>query len=265
MDKYTWDASDYEQSSSTQQKWARELIAKLNLKGTEKVLDIGCGGGKVTAEIAAIVTGGAVHGIDSSYEMIQLAQSHYAQSNGSNINFTQIDARSLPFHNDFDVVFSNAALHWIKDHLSVLKGISRSLCPGGKMLLQMGGGKDNAAAMVSVFDELITRDIWREYFINFTFPYNFYGPEEYHPWLSETGFDVKRVELIPKDMIHEPDGFKSWVRTTWLPYTQRVPESKRDVFLQQAIDEYLHRHPLDDHGMTHLGMLRLEVEAFKPL
>ena len=65
-------------------------------------------------------------------------------------------------------------------------------------------------------------------------------------------------------MVHDIPGFKSWVQTTWLPYTQRVPESVREQFLQQVIDEYLNRHPPDDEGMTHLGMLRLEIEASKP-
>ncbi len=263
MDKYTWDASDYEQSSSVQQMWARELIAKLDLKGDERVLDIGCGDGKVTAEIADDIKTGSIVGIDSSCEMIQLAQNRYANSERSNIKFAEHDARDLPFNNEFDVVFSNAALHWIKDHLSVLRGIGRSLCSGGKMLLQMGGGS-NAADLVSVFEQLIEMDPWREYYKDFTFPYNFYDPADYHPWLSEVGFAVKRVELIPKDMVHDVPGFNSWVRTTWIPYTQRVPESERDKFLQQAIDEYLHRHPPDDDGMTHLGMLRLEVEASKP-
>lgn len=264
MDKYTWDASDYEQSSSVQQMWARELIAKLDLKGDERVLDIGCGDGKVTAEIADDIKTGSIVGIDSSCEMIQLAQNRYANSERSNISFVKHDARNLPFNNEFDVVFSNAALHWIKDHLSVLRGIDRSLCSGGKILLQMGGGKHNAADLVSVFEQLIEMDPWREYYKDFTFPYNFYDPADYHPWLSKVGFAVKRVELIPKDMIHDLPGFKSWVRTTWIPYTQRVPENERNKFLQQAIDEYLHRHPPDDDGMTHLGMLRLEVEASKP-
>ena len=264
MDKYTGDASDYEQSSSVQQKWARELIAKLDLKGDERVLDIGCGDGKVTAEIADIIKEGSIVGIDSSHDMIQLAQDRYAKSERSNISFAEHDARDLPFNNEFDLVFSNAALHWVKDHLSVLQGIGRSLCPGGKMLLQMGGGKRNAADLVSVFEQVIEMAPWREYFKDFTFPYNFYDPEDYHPWLSEVGFAVKRVELIPKDMVHDIPGFKSWVRTTWLPYTQRIPESERDKFLQQAIDEYLHCHPPDEDGMTHLSMLRLEVEASKP-
>lgn len=264
MDKYTWDALDYEKSSSVQQMWARELIAKLDLKGDERVLDIGCGDGKITAEIAAKLKNGTVVGIDSSYEMIQLAQARHAKGDLANILFSEHDARRLPFHNEFDVVFSNAALHWVKDHLSVLQGIARSLCRGGIMLLQMGGGKYNAVDLVKAFDQLIEIPLWRDYFNDFTFPYYFYGPDDYYPLLSEVGFIVKRIELIPKDMVHDIPGFKSWVQTTWLPYTQRVPESVREQFLQQVIDEYLNRHPPDDEGMTHLGMLRLEIEASKP-
>ena len=97
MDKYTWDALDYEKSSSVQQMWARELIAKLDLKGDERVLDIGCGDGKITAEIAAKLKNGTVVGIDSSYEMIQLAQARHAKGDLANILFSEHDARRHPF------------------------------------------------------------------------------------------------------------------------------------------------------------------------
>ena len=77
MQPYKWDALDYAKSSSAQQQWARELIGKLQLKGDETLLDIGCGDGKVTAEIAACLPMGSVLGVDSSAEMIALAQSQY--------------------------------------------------------------------------------------------------------------------------------------------------------------------------------------------
>ncbi|NET62062.1 MAG: class I SAM-dependent methyltransferase, partial [Symploca sp. SIO2E6] len=124
---YNWDALDYAKSSSAQQIWARELIAKLNLQGNERVLDIGCGDGKITAEIANLVSDGSVVGIDNSEAMVQLAKTRYPISAFPNLQFHYADACQLPFEQEFTVIFSNAALHWIQDHLSVVQGISNSL------------------------------------------------------------------------------------------------------------------------------------------
>ena len=86
MKKYSWNAEDYKQHSKNQQKWARELIARLKLKGTEDILDIGCGDGKVTAEIASDVPNGSIVGIDNSIPMIELAKKNYPTSKHPNLS-----------------------------------------------------------------------------------------------------------------------------------------------------------------------------------
>ena len=266
MQSYQWNARDYAASSSAQQGWARELIRKLELKGSETLLDIGCGDGKVTAEIAACLSAGYVVGVDSSADMIALAQSQYPASAFSNLHFQREDARSLPFRDEFSVVFSNATLHWVLDHRAVLRGIYLSLKHGGQALLQMGG-RGNAADVIAALDRLTEAHAWRGYFEKFSFPYGFYGPEEYQEWLRQAGLQANRVELISKDMVHQDRaGFEAWIRTTWLPYTQRVPEDKRDTFINQLADLYLDQHPADafGQGLVHVGMVRLEVECVKP-
>ena len=154
MPPYQWDARDYEKNSAQQRLWAHELIRKLELRGDETVLDVGCGDGKVTAEIAACVPAGRVVGIDLSGDMIFLAQARFPAGDYSNLRFQQEDANRLPFEGEFDVVFSTATLHWLCDHRPALQGIARSLKPGGKILLQMGG-KGNAAGIVAVIEELL--------------------------------------------------------------------------------------------------------------
>jgi trans-aconitate 2-methyltransferase len=263
MQTYQWNAVEYAKSSSIQQQWARELIRKLNLKGNETLLDIGSGDGKVTAEIASLIPNGSVMGIDSSEEMIVLAQRMYPRDAFTNLRFQREDANSLPFESEFDVIFSNATLHWILDHRPVLRGVFASLKHGGKVLLQMGG-KGNASDVGDAFDILIKRNEWRNYFSGFSFPYGFYGIEEYREWLQEAGLQAKRVELIPKNAIHKDrSAFESWIRTTWLPYTQQVPEEKREIFISQLADDYLRQHPADENGVIHVNMIRLEVEALK--
>ncbi len=264
MQDYKWDATDYEKYSKSQQLWARELIHKLNLKGDESVLDIGCGDGKVTAEIASLLDSGEITGIDSSSEMIALAKSNFPNSIYKNIHFRLADASKLPFENKFDVVFSNAVLHWIQDHRPVLNGILNSLKKGGIALLQMGG-QGNAEAVLDVLGELIRTDEWCEYFKGFDFPYAFYSPNEYKNWIRQIGFKERRVELIPKDMIHRGrEGLEGWIRTTWLPYTQRIKEDNRNRFIEQIAENYLKENPADEFGNVHIKMYRLEVEIEKP-
>jgi trans-aconitate 2-methyltransferase len=261
--KFAWNAKDYARHSSTQQMWARELIAKLNLRGHESVLDIGCGDGKVTAEIAGYVPDGVVVGIDSSKEMIELACEHFVKDRYPNLLFQVTDARQLAFQEQFDVVFSNATLHWIKDHKTVIAGIQKGLKSGGRVLLQMGG-KGNAESILFILDEMMSENEWSQYFSDFAFSYGFYEPEEYTGWISDGGLNPIRIELIPKVMSHDGrDGLAGWVRTTWLPYLERVPEERREEFIMRLIDKYIDKHRPDNEGKIHVNMMRLEVEATK--
>ena len=259
----TWDAEDYSRSSSAQHSWARELLAKLRLQGDESVLDIGCGDGKVTAEIAALVPSGRVVGIDNSPEMVRFAAGSFRGESVPNLRFLLRDARELDFDEEFDVVFSNATLHWVIDHGPVLRGIWRALKPGGRLLLQMGG-RGNAADILSLMDSLPADPKWRSYFREPVSAYGFYGPEEYACWLTDAGLTPLRLELLARDMAQPgKEGLASWVRTTWLPYTQRVPEERRDEFVSDIVERYVQSHPLDSEGLVHVQMLRLEVEASK--
>lgn len=263
MNEYEWNAKDYQKHSKAQQEWAKELITKLRLKGTEAILDLGCGDGKVTAEIASIVPEGSVLGVDSSSDMIDLATEKFSNSDHPNLSFSLMDARELSFENQFDLIFSNAALHWIQDHQPAICGMYKSLCPGGRILLQMGG-KGNAADIFATVQNFIKQPEWQPYFHDFPFPYGFYGPQEYRQWLEEAGFRVDRVELVPKDMMQAGrTGLAGWIRTTWLPYTDRVPEEKKEKLITGFIENYIHSFPPDDAGMIHIKMVRLEVEATK--
>lgn len=258
---YQWDARDYESHSSAQQQWARELIARLDLQGHERVLDIGCGDGKVTAEIASCLPDGSVVGVDNSEAMVSYAEAKYPRSQFPNLQFLQADARSLPFEDEFDRVFSNAALHWVVDHQPVLLGIRRSLRSSGKILLQMGG-KGNGAEYFQAVEAVMQVGEWRDYFTDYRHPHIFYAPENYYPWLEAANLQPIRVELIPKDMMHNsPAGLAGWIRTTGLPYTQKVPEEQRDRFIDAIVTTYLEEHPVDRNGATHVQMVRLEVEA----
>lgn len=260
---YKWNAQDYQKNSEGQLKWGRELIPKLGLSGKEHVLDIGCGDGKITAEIAAQVPDGQVTGIDSSRDMIDLANNTFAQTDYANLHFIYMDAREINFFNAFDIVFSNAVLHWVDNHRKVLSAIYTALKTPGKVLLQMGG-KGNAAGMMDVVLSMLKQPAWVKHFMGFTIPYYFYGPDQYTVWLKEAGLKQIRVELIPKDMRHRgKEGLEGWFRTTWHPFIARIPDEEHQLFIDQAVSLYLNEHPLDEDGFVHMNMVRLEVEAEK--
>lgn len=260
---HSWRPEKYAESSSAQKLWAEELLRKIEIEGCERVLDIGCGDGKVTAKIADLVPRGSVLGIDSSTEMVRFAEGKFPPESHPNLRFMEADARDLEFDEEFDLVVSFATLHWIWDHGPVLGGIRRALKPGGRIFFQFGG-RGNAAAPLKIADEMIGEERWRSCFEGFDFRYGFFGPEEYRVWLKEAGLLPLRVELIPKEMVQpNPVALAGWIETTWHPYLERVPEDHRRDFISEIVDRYLCEHPLDGEGRVHVGMMRLEVVAEK--
>lgn len=256
-----WDAAGYAAHSVVQQSWARELIAKLGLRGNEHILDVGCGDGKITAEIARAIPHGSATGIDASGEMIAFAQKTFPKSEVPNLEFQMMDAREIKFDREFDLVFSNAALHWVDDHQKFLAGAASILNSGGRLVVSCGGKGNAQDVFVSLLPELRSRR-WREFFRKMPNPYFFYKPEEYRKWLVKAGFSSHTVRLAPKDATyHGTEGFAAWLRTTWIPYVQRIPENLREEFITAVTGRYVTRHPPDAENKVHVKMVRLEIEA----
>jgi len=106
---------------------------------------------------------------------------------------------------------------------------------------------------------------WKEFFAGFVFPYKFLDAPEYAALLARSGLQAKRVELIARTMRQlGADGMAGWLRTTWMPWGQRVPAAQRDAFLAEVVAEYLARHPIGPDGDVCVAMVRLEVEAVRP-
>jgi trans-aconitate methyltransferase len=259
----SWDAAAYAANSAPQQSWARELIAKLDLRGGGHILDVGCGDGKVTAEIARAVSRGSVIGVDASPQMIEFARRTFPRSKFHNLEFHIMDARQIRFAQQFDFIFSNAALHWVDDHPAFLRGAAACLRSGGRLVVSCGGRGNAQDVFVATRPEMRLKR-WREFFRGMGKPYFFYSPEDYEKWLPRFGFKTVDVRLVPKDTVFNGcEGFAAWLRTIWLPYIQRVPENAREEFAAGVIKRYVVRHPPDDDGRVHVRMVRLEIDAVK--
>ena len=258
-----WNAADYAANSTVQQTWARELIARLNLRGDEHILDVGCGDGKVTAELARALPRGSATGTDASEEMIAFATKTFPPQKKSNLKFQVMDARHIAFAKQFDLVFSNAALHWVDDHQAFLRGAAAVLKPGGRLIVSCGG-KGNAHDVYLALRPEMRLKKWREFFRQMPSPYHFYAPGDYEKWLPKNGFKIQKVLLAPKDAPYAgAEGFATWLRSTWIPYVQRVPENIREEFISAVTDRYVAKHPSDPSGQVHVRMVRLEIDAVK--
>ncbi len=273
-----WNAAAYAANSAVQQRWARELIGKLSLRGAERILDVGCGDGKVTAELARAVPRGSVVGMDASAEMIAFAKKTFPASKFPNLKFRMGDAREIRAHltpalsppsgegediKYFDLVFSNAALHWVDDHQKFLSGAAAVLKAGGRLAVSCGGKGNAHEVFLALRPEMRLRR-WCGFFRRMPLPYFFYVPADYEKWLPKFGFKITSLNLSPKDTAYDgAAGLATWLNTTWLPFTQRVPENLRAEFIAAVTQRYHAKHPPDKSGKIHVRMMRLEIEAVK--
>lgn len=133
---HSWNSAQYEKTSELQSAVAVDLIEDLQIKPYENVLDVGCGIGNITMKIASLAFNGQVLGIDASPPMIEKARENLRPSNAGTIRFQVMGAEELQFDKEFDVVFSNSVLHWIKKQDKALQSMRRCLKPGGRIGLQ---------------------------------------------------------------------------------------------------------------------------------
>lgn len=253
-----WDARDYHLHASAQAAWGRDLHARLPLRGDERLLDLGCGDGRLTSELAERVPRGEVLGIDADPDMVAFAQTHHTRAN---LSFSRADVRHFAAAGRFDAIVSNACLHWVAEHEAVLHRCRAHLGPGGMILFQMGA-RGNCAEIADAVRVAAGDSRFTPFLRGFSLPWTFLGPEEYLTFLPRCGFKPRRVELVGKDMVHDsPEELHAWMRTTWMPILTRLPEPLRPELVDAAIATHLRTRPPDALGHTHVPMVRLEVEA----
>ena len=173
--KLDFDGEKYKQASSQQKAWGKSLISELDLRGPERILDLGCGNGALTAEIAALVPDGSVLGIDASESMIKTAQ---ADHGAANLCFELQNIDSIDFESQFDVVVSNAALHWVKDHRKLLANVLQCLKERAVARFQFAGD-GNCSNLIAVLREVMAEEDYAGYFERFEWPWYMPAVEQY--------------------------------------------------------------------------------------
>ena len=215
---------------------AEEVLSLIDLRGTEYVLDIGCGNGKISAEIAARVPQGRVVGVDASAKMIAFAAEHAAAS--SNVEFAVADARHLIFKQEFDLVVSFNALHWIPEQGLALESIRAAMKPDGLAQLRLVP-KDKRKSLEDVIDETRLSRRWERYFGGFRDPYLHLTQEEYSALAEQHQFRVLRVHTSDVSWDFQSRiSFVSFGLVTFIEWTQHLPEAARLDFINDVLDRY---------------------------
>jgi trans-aconitate methyltransferase len=180
---YGFDAERYRNWSKHQKEWGVRLISQMTLRGDEGVIDLGCGDGLLTTKIAELVPDGQVLGVDASSSMIEVATGQ----EGGNLRFEVLDINHLSFVESFDVAFSNAALHWVTDHRTLLRSIHRALRPGGHIYLNFAAA-GNCSNLFRIEKEEMASPRFRSYFEDFEWPWFMPVVAEYAGLVEEAGF-----------------------------------------------------------------------------
>jgi trans-aconitate methyltransferase len=233
-----WLASDYNRQSSLQQAMADEQLRLLTLKGSERILDVGCGDGKISAAIAERVPAGSVLGVDPSHDMIVFAASHFATATHPNLRFEVADARRLPYRGQFDLVVSFNALHWVPEQEAALDSIHAALTPGGQAHLRFVP-QGPRKSLEDVIEDARRLPRWAGYFTDFRTPFVHFGPEDYRALAEKIGFRVVRLNVDDKAWDFQTrGGFAAFARATFVAWTQRLPETQWDAFITDVLDRY---------------------------
>lgn len=241
-----WSATAYDKNARFVSDLAGEVVAWLDPKPGERVLDLGCGDGALTEKLVSL--GLVVEGIDLSEDLLEAAKAR-----GLNVRYG--DATTFTLDTPVDAVFSNAVLHWVRDPIAAIRRIRAALKPGGRFVAEFGG-HGNVAAIVTALraaarmhggDELLAA------------PWYYPTDREYRALLESEGFKVERIGLFPRPT-PLPTGVEGWLQTFRKPFFDQFPEDKRVEVIATIVD-LLRPVLADQAGRWSADYVRLRVRA----
>lgn len=258
MAAYDFDGDKYERASTHQRAWGGDLMSALELRGSERVLDLGCGDGSLTARLAELVPGGSVLGIDSSEGMVATARAHHR---AGNLEFSLMDIADMDFEGEFDVAFSNAALHWVLDHEALLASTRRALRDGGRVLWEFAG-EGNCLTFFSIVRDLMGEGRWQGLFQGFEWPWFMPSREAYEAMVSEAGFsEFEVLELVRDHTFPTAEAMVRWIdQPCIVPFLAALPEGERPAFRDEVVRRTLERAQRPD-GTCFESFRRIRVFA----
>ena len=219
----SWDPENYAKNARFVADLGEPLLKLLGAKSGETILDLGCGDGALTEKL--VTFGCKVFGVDSSLAQLRAARQR-------NLQVAVMDGQRLAIKNKSDAVFTNAALHWMKQPGKVIEGVAHALKAGGRFIGEFGGKGNVETIRTALHSALRERSIdpWQ------VDPWYYASPEEYTELLNRYGFTVEYIELIPRPT-RLPGDILGWLETFAQPFSKTFTESEREVFLNEVRSE----------------------------
>ncbi|NEV62317.1 class I SAM-dependent methyltransferase [Thiorhodococcus minor] len=226
-DASDWDATTYDRIADPMTRWGVAVLDRLHLDGHERVLDAGCGSGRVTEHLCQRVPRGAVIALDRSAAMLVEARRRLASS-ADRVSFARANlAQPLPF-SPVDAVFSTATFHWIHDHGALFSNLAAVLRPGGQLVAQCGGAGNIARVHAAAKAAGVDLD-----------PTHFATPAETQQRLKAAGFIDVQCWLQPEPTTLAPgEPLETYLRTVCLrQHLDQLPEQDRTPFLHAVMQQ----------------------------
>ena len=242
----TWNAANYADNARFVSDLGAPVLDLLGPKPGERILDIGCGDGALTLKIQG--AGATVVAIDQSPSQIEASRK-------LGLDAHVVDATKLTFENEFDGVFTNAALHWIKPPQAVVAGVARALKPGGRFVGEFGGHGNVAKIRRALTAALNARGLDGKAANHWYFP----TPEEYSALLAAHGFEVASAVLIPRPT-PLPGRMVDWIKTLAQDFVEPIPEGEREDFLN-GVEADLAADLKDKGGQWNADYVRIRFAA----
>jgi trans-aconitate methyltransferase len=256
---HEFDGNKYAIASTHQKEWGAKLISGLHLKGNEHILDLGCGDGALTAQLADFVPQGKVIGIDSSRGMIEAALKHQK----SNLSFAVKDINFLDYIDQFDVVFSNATLHWVKDHRLLLNNVLRSMKRDGIIRFNFAA-EGNCIHFYKIIKRVMHLPNYETFFKEFIWPWYMPSILEYHALVNEFPFSEVKVWGENADRYFpDAEAMSKWIdQPSIVPFLECVEESQKHTFRNTVVDLMI-KETLQPDGTCFETFRRINVLARK--
>ena len=256
---HEFDGKKYEKSSTHQKEWGTKLIGELALAGNESVLDLGCGDGTLTSQIAELLPDGEVLGVDASQGMIDVALG----KEQDNLHFRRLDINDLDFENQFNVVFSNATLHWVKDHRRLLRNVRRALRLTGRLRFNFAGD-GNCSHLYSVVKAAMARDEYQTFFADFEWPWYMPPVDEYQVLAESSGLHTVRVWGENADRCFpSAEAMIGWIeQPSLVPFLAQIAEPVKESFRDLVVRKMIATTRQDD-GRCFETFRRINVSAAK--
>lgn len=238
--KYEFDGEKYKAASKHQKYLGMKIVKELNLYGAESILDLGCGDGALTQELANLVPQGLVLGIDASEGMLAEAK----KIKQHNLKFQCMDINAMNFSREFDLIFSSSALHWVKDHTCLYHNALQALKPGGIIYFSFAG-----AGTCETFIRVIKTVMldYPHYFKDFEWPWYMPDIQEYEKLVRQQIISEVNIWPTNADRNMTENEMIRWIdQPVIVPFLIPLPEHQRPIFRDQVVETMLQQTRRDE-------------------